>query len=208
MDEGKNRQKQEMAHKYPNENIKEKVEDELNDSPVYSRTSITGNRCYMSGCKNNRICKDKCKSMPMFLFPTDRHLAKFWLGICNHQPYECPYHGQAVCKDHFRMENVAEGSLSDDSGIVLRPNVIPTKNIPNICYSMILAYLKQKRTGVALEPKEIGVDFSCNKQDCAARPKPSVRIRVYRKQPSTSTSSTDLDQCPKFKPQGVRITYK
>lgn len=197
MDEHNKRQiKQEMTNKYLNENDEEHL-----------RTSIQRSRCYMSGCKNNRICKEKGTSIPMFLFPSDLNLAKFWLGICNHQPYECPYHGQTVCKDHFRMENLSAGNFSDSEGIVLKPNVIPTAQIPNICYSMILEYLRQKKNCGKLDPKEIGVDFSCAKQDCTfARPmlRKSVvtPIRLCYGNAKKPTTSKDSNS------GGLRITLK
>lgn len=176
---------------------------------LQSRTSVTAYLCYMSGCKNNRLCKNTSSTMQMFLFPTNINLAKFWLGICNRQPYQCPYHGFAVCKDHFRVDNLESGSLSDESGIVLKPNVIPTAKIPNICYSMILEYLKQMKVGNELDPKKIGVDFSCDKKDCTLTPRPPrVQFCYYTKKPGMTPSKTLKGESPSAASRGVSIALK
>ncbi|XP_063708668.1 uncharacterized protein LOC134837229 [Culicoides brevitarsis] len=167
-------------------------------------TSVLRSRCYMSGCKNNRICREKQTTMAMFLFPSDLNLAKFWLGICNHHPFECPYHGQTICKDHFQVENLESGSLTDLEGIVLKPNVIPTAKIPNIAYPKVMEYLKQQKEGKSLDATPIGVEFTCLKTFCPVNPngKPTV-IRCYanpKKAASTSNESPSSS--------GVRITLK
>lgn len=188
----------------------EKVDVHENDTGNDDRKSFMGSKCYMVGCKNNRLCKQTSTLFPMFRFPKDPNLAKFWLGICNHQPYECPYHGQAVCKDHFRQENLLSGNLSDNTMEVkiIKPNVIPTANIPNICYSMIMEYLRQKKAGKTLDPKAIGVDFTCQKcNKKLSQPKAPVNkvIRIYGAKSSENVSKIES---PGALPKGVRITLK
>uniref|UniRef100_A0A336K4J3 CSON000960 protein n=1 Tax=Culicoides sonorensis TaxID=179676 RepID=A0A336K4J3_CULSO len=172
-----------------NKNLPEKetqIEKEYEDD---ERNSILSSKCYMSGCKNNRLCREKKTKIHMFLFPSNKNLAKFWLGICNHQPYECPYHGQTVCKDHFREVDLENDS--DNSVLRLKLNVIPTANIPNICHSMLREFMKQLASGKELVPKEIGVDFRCHKSNCQHCVF-SVRNRGCT-QPGTSKDQNEQD---------------
>lgn len=172
-----------------------------NNDDVEELAGICSNRCYMSGCRNNRLIK--YKGIPMFPFPkSNLSLAKFWLGICNRQPYECPFHGQAVCTDHFRQEDV----LTDETGMLLKPNVVPTAKIPNICYSILLEYLKQTKNGGTLDANKIGVDFSCA-QNCLFSRGISNKVAKFPtilnygslKQPSTSKDTNS---------GGIRIALK
>lgn len=150
-------------------------------------SAILSNRCYMTGCKNNRILREKKTSMRMFLFPSNKNIAKVWLAICKCQPYECPYHGQAVCKDHFRSEHI----INNASGrISLKPNAIPTANIPNICYSLVAEYYKKifDNEDVDSDVLSVNVEYDCERLTCLD-PERAITIHKVRKNLRSNTIS-------------------